>query len=137
MEKTPWTISYCPRVYIRLADLCTRVHWLSTGCVRLTHPRTPPLRVSGQRTSLFLRFRSTARDGLLLWRGDSATRFSSDFLSLGLQGGGLVFRSGPWCCGVRGVANWAGWSRLVTSLSVFLQLQLGQRCCHGDSKWDI
>ncbi|XP_048854246.1 pikachurin isoform X1 [Brienomyrus brachyistius] len=48
-------------------------------------------RVSGQRTSLFLRFRSTARDGLLLWRGDSATRFSSDFLSLGLQDGGLVF----------------------------------------------
>ncbi|KAL4660850.1 pikachurin-like isoform X1 [Arapaima gigas] len=48
-------------------------------------------RVSGSKTNLFLRFRSTAKDGLLLWRGDSASRVSTDFLSLGLQDGSLIF----------------------------------------------
>ncbi|XP_064153393.1 pikachurin isoform X3 [Anguilla rostrata] len=48
-------------------------------------------RVSGSRTSVFMRFKSTAPDGLLLWRGGSPTGPNSDFLSLGLQDGALVF----------------------------------------------
>ncbi|XP_056141364.1 pikachurin isoform X1 [Lampris incognitus] len=48
-------------------------------------------RVSGARTSLFMRFKSTAKDGLLLWRGDSPMRPNSDFLSMGLQDGALIF----------------------------------------------
>uniref|UniRef100_A0A3Q0R9J7 EGF like, fibronectin type III and laminin G domains n=1 Tax=Amphilophus citrinellus TaxID=61819 RepID=A0A3Q0R9J7_AMPCI len=48
-------------------------------------------RVSGSRTSLFMRFKSTAKDGLLLWRGDSPMRPNSDFLSIGLQDGALIF----------------------------------------------
>uniref|UniRef100_A0A3P9LB44 EGF like, fibronectin type III and laminin G domains n=1 Tax=Oryzias latipes TaxID=8090 RepID=A0A3P9LB44_ORYLA len=48
-------------------------------------------RVSGSRTNLFMRFRSTAKDGLLLWRGDSPLRSNSDFLSMGLQDGNIVF----------------------------------------------
>uniref|UniRef100_A0AAQ5YQR5 EGF like, fibronectin type III and laminin G domains n=1 Tax=Amphiprion ocellaris TaxID=80972 RepID=A0AAQ5YQR5_AMPOC len=48
-------------------------------------------RVSGSRTNLFMRFKSTAKDGLLLWRGDSPMRPNSDFLSLGLQDGALIF----------------------------------------------
>nr|XP_040052348.1 pikachurin isoform X1 [Gasterosteus aculeatus aculeatus] len=48
-------------------------------------------RVSGSRTNLFMRFRSTAKDGLLLWRGDSPMRPNSDFLSMGLQDGALIF----------------------------------------------
>uniref|UniRef100_A0A669BM56 EGF like, fibronectin type III and laminin G domains n=1 Tax=Oreochromis niloticus TaxID=8128 RepID=A0A669BM56_ORENI len=48
-------------------------------------------RVSGSRTSLFMRFKSTAKDGLLLWRGDSPMRPNSDFLSMGLQDGALIF----------------------------------------------
>ncbi|KAM6931151.1 pikachurin isoform 2-T2 [Xenentodon cancila] len=48
-------------------------------------------RVSGSRTNLFMRFKSTAKDGLLLWRGDSPMRSNSDFLSMGLQDGGLIF----------------------------------------------
>uniref|UniRef100_A0A3Q3GWU5 EGF like, fibronectin type III and laminin G domains n=1 Tax=Kryptolebias marmoratus TaxID=37003 RepID=A0A3Q3GWU5_KRYMA len=48
-------------------------------------------RVSGSRTNLFMRFKSTAKDGLLLWRGDSPMRPNSDFLSLGLKDGALIF----------------------------------------------
>ncbi|KAJ7994325.1 hypothetical protein DPEC_G00264700 [Dallia pectoralis] len=48
-------------------------------------------RVSGVRTNMFMRFKSTAKDGLLLWRGDSQVRPNSDFLSLGLQDGALIF----------------------------------------------
>uniref|UniRef100_A0A8D3DE99 Pikachurin n=1 Tax=Scophthalmus maximus TaxID=52904 RepID=A0A8D3DE99_SCOMX len=48
-------------------------------------------RVSGSRTNLFMRFKSTAQDGLLLWRGDSPMRPNSDFLSMGLQDGALIF----------------------------------------------
>ncbi|XP_005722120.1 pikachurin isoform X1 [Pundamilia nyererei] len=48
-------------------------------------------RVSGSRSSLFMRFKSTAKDGLLLWRGDSPMRPNSDFLSMGLQDGALIF----------------------------------------------
>uniref|UniRef100_A0A672I550 EGF like, fibronectin type III and laminin G domains n=1 Tax=Salarias fasciatus TaxID=181472 RepID=A0A672I550_SALFA len=48
-------------------------------------------RVSGSRNNLFMRFKSTAKDGLLLWRGDSPMRPNSDFLSMGLQDGALIF----------------------------------------------
>lgn len=49
-------------------------------------------RVSGSRSNAFLRFKTTAKDGLLLWRGDSPMRPNSDFISLGLRDGALVFR---------------------------------------------
>ncbi|XP_010780370.1 pikachurin [Notothenia coriiceps] len=48
-------------------------------------------RLSGSRTNLFMRFKSTANDGLLLWRGDSPMRANSDSLSMGLQDGALIF----------------------------------------------
>ncbi|KAM4616582.1 pikachurin [Polymixia lowei] len=48
-------------------------------------------RVSGARNNLFMHFKSTAKDGLLLWRGDSPMRANSDFLSMGLQDGALIF----------------------------------------------
>uniref|UniRef100_A0A096MFM1 EGF like, fibronectin type III and laminin G domains n=1 Tax=Poecilia formosa TaxID=48698 RepID=A0A096MFM1_POEFO len=48
-------------------------------------------RVSGSRTNLFMHFKSTAKDGLLLWRGDSPMRPNSDFISMGLQDGALIF----------------------------------------------
>uniref|UniRef100_A0A8C5P1K4 EGF-like, fibronectin type III and laminin G domains n=1 Tax=Jaculus jaculus TaxID=51337 RepID=A0A8C5P1K4_JACJA len=48
-------------------------------------------RVSGSRSNAFMRFKTTAKDGLLLWRGDSPMRPNSDFISLGLQDGALVF----------------------------------------------
>ncbi|XP_034026318.1 pikachurin isoform X1 [Thalassophryne amazonica] len=48
-------------------------------------------RMSGSRNNLFIRFKSTAKDGLLLWRGDSPMRPNSDFLSMGLQDGALIF----------------------------------------------
>ncbi|XP_049623663.1 pikachurin-like [Suncus etruscus] len=38
-----------------------------------------------------MRFKTTAKDGLLLWRGDSSMRPNSDFISLGLRDGALVF----------------------------------------------
>ncbi|XP_045427467.1 pikachurin isoform X2 [Pipistrellus kuhlii] len=47
-------------------------------------------RVSGSRSNVFMRFKTTAREGLLLWRGDSQ-RPHSDFISLGLRDGALVF----------------------------------------------
>lgn len=48
-------------------------------------------RVSGSRSNVFMRFKTTAKDGLLLWRGDSSMS-NSDFISLGLRDGALVFR---------------------------------------------
>ncbi|KAJ6656099.1 hypothetical protein lerEdw1_004148 [Lerista edwardsae] len=51
-------------------------------------------RVSGSRTNVFMRFKTTLMDGLLMWRGDSPMRPNSDFISLGLQDGSLVFRDG-------------------------------------------
>nr|XP_003408050.1 pikachurin isoform X2 [Loxodonta africana] len=48
-------------------------------------------RVSGSRSNAFMRFKTTAKDGLLMWRGDSPMRPSSDFISLGLRDGALVF----------------------------------------------
>ncbi|XP_059550895.1 pikachurin isoform X1 [Myotis daubentonii] len=47
-------------------------------------------RVSGSRSNVFMRFKATAREGLLMWRGDSQ-RPNSDFISLGLRDGALVF----------------------------------------------
>ncbi|CAO2592424.1 Egflam [Lemmus lemmus] len=49
------------------------------------------MRVSGSRSNAFMRFKTTSKDGLLLWRGDSPLRPNSDFISLGLQDGALVF----------------------------------------------
>ncbi|XP_004848654.2 pikachurin isoform X1 [Heterocephalus glaber] len=48
-------------------------------------------RVSGSRSNAFMRFKTTAKDGLLMWRGDSPLRSNSDFISLGLRDGALVF----------------------------------------------
>ncbi|XP_023567672.1 pikachurin isoform X1 [Octodon degus] len=48
-------------------------------------------RVSGSRSNAFMRFKTTAKDGLLMWRGDSPMRPNSDFISLGLRDGALVF----------------------------------------------
>ncbi|XP_077418351.1 pikachurin [Vanacampus margaritifer] len=48
-------------------------------------------RVSGSRNNVFMRFKSSAGDGLLLWRGDTPMRANSDFLSVGLQNGALIF----------------------------------------------
>ncbi|NWY02494.1 EGFLA protein, partial [Nothoprocta ornata] len=48
-------------------------------------------RVSGSRTNVFMRFKTTMKEGLLLWRGDSPMRHNSDFISLGLQDGALIF----------------------------------------------
>ncbi|KFV84292.1 Pikachurin, partial [Struthio camelus australis] len=48
-------------------------------------------RVSGSRTNVFMRFKTTLKEGLLMWRGDSPMRPNSDFISLGLQEGALIF----------------------------------------------
>lgn len=48
-------------------------------------------RVSGSISNAFMRFKTTAKDGLLLWRGDSPLRPNTDFISLGLRDGALVF----------------------------------------------
>uniref|UniRef100_A0A4W5LFH0 EGF like, fibronectin type III and laminin G domains n=1 Tax=Hucho hucho TaxID=62062 RepID=A0A4W5LFH0_9TELE len=48
-------------------------------------------RVSGCRTHVLLRFRSSAQDGLLLWRGHTPVSANSDFVSLGLEDGALIF----------------------------------------------
>uniref|UniRef100_A0A673KAM6 Pikachurin-like n=1 Tax=Sinocyclocheilus rhinocerous TaxID=307959 RepID=A0A673KAM6_9TELE len=63
-----------------------------TGRSYLTYDNRDLLkRVSGSRTNMFMRFKSTSKDGLLLWRGDSPMRANSDYLSLGLQDGALIF----------------------------------------------
>ncbi|KAM6188183.1 LOW QUALITY PROTEIN: pikachurin-like [Sarcoramphus papa] len=48
-------------------------------------------RVSGSRTNVFMRFKTTMKEGLLMWRGDSPMQPNSDFISLGLQEGALIF----------------------------------------------
>ncbi|XP_067106970.1 pikachurin [Osmerus mordax] len=48
-------------------------------------------RVSGYSTSVFLRFRSFSQDGLLLWRGHMPLRVNTDFMSLSLKSGALLF----------------------------------------------
>ncbi|XP_008334908.1 pikachurin [Cynoglossus semilaevis] len=73
-------------------------------------------RVSGSRTNFFMRFKSTAKDGLLLWRGDSPMRPNSDFLSMGLQDGALIFSynlgSGAANIVVNGTFNDGKWHRV-------------------------
>ncbi|XP_072515093.1 pikachurin-like [Salminus brasiliensis] len=48
-------------------------------------------RVSGPRTHIQLHFRSTAREGLLMWIGDTSMRPNSDYMFLALHGGAVVF----------------------------------------------
>ncbi|XP_063051758.1 pikachurin [Engraulis encrasicolus] len=71
-------------------------------------------RVSGVRTNMFMRFKSSSKDGLLLWRGDM--RPNSDYLSLGLQDGALVFSynlgSGPTSVVLNGTFNDGRWHRV-------------------------
>ncbi|KAJ8401580.1 hypothetical protein AAFF_G00378970 [Aldrovandia affinis] len=73
-------------------------------------------RVTGSRTSVLMRFKSTAKDGLLLWRGDSPMRANSDFLSLGLQDGALIFSynlgSGVGTAMVNGTFSDGRWHRV-------------------------
>ncbi|XP_015195849.2 pikachurin isoform X2 [Lepisosteus oculatus] len=73
-------------------------------------------RVSGSRTNVFLRFKSMAKDGLLLWRGESPMRPNSDYISLGLQDGALVFSynlgSGVATVMVNGSFNDGRWHRV-------------------------
>ncbi|KAM9253060.1 pikachurin isoform 4-T4 [Dugong dugon] len=73
-------------------------------------------RVSGSRSNAFMRFKTTAKDGLLMWRGDSPMRPSSDFISLGLRDGALVFSynlgSGVASITVNGSFNDGRWHRV-------------------------
>ncbi|XP_053159968.1 pikachurin isoform X2 [Hemicordylus capensis] len=73
-------------------------------------------RVSGSRTNVFMRFKTTLMDGLLMWRGDSPMRPNSDFISLGLQDGALVFSynlgSGIASIVVNGSFNDGRWHRV-------------------------
>ncbi|XP_056402190.1 pikachurin isoform X1 [Hyla sarda] len=73
-------------------------------------------RVSGSRTNIFMRFKTTVKDGLLMWRGDSPMRPNSDFISLGLQDGNLVFSynlgSGMVSIMVNGTFNDGRWHRV-------------------------
>ncbi|XP_019387528.1 PREDICTED: pikachurin [Crocodylus porosus] len=73
-------------------------------------------RVSGSRTNVFMRFKTTMKEGLLMWRGDSPMRPNSDFISLGLQDGALVFSynlgSGIASIMVNGSFNDGRWHRV-------------------------
>ncbi|XP_069739683.1 pikachurin isoform X2 [Narcine bancroftii] len=73
-------------------------------------------RVSGARTNIFLRFKTTADNGLLLWRGDISIRVNTDFISLGLQDGALVFSynlgSGPVSILINGSFQDGQWHRV-------------------------
>ncbi|XP_036623838.1 pikachurin [Trichosurus vulpecula] len=73
-------------------------------------------RVSGSRSNAFMRFKTTAKDGLLMWRGNSPVRPNSDFVSLGLQDGALVFSynlgSGVVSIVVNGSFNDGRWHRV-------------------------
>ncbi|KAM7149512.1 pikachurin isoform 4-T4 [Molossus nigricans] len=72
-------------------------------------------RVSGSRSNVFMRFKTSAKDGLLLWRGDSSMS-NSDFISLGLREGALVFSynlgSGVASIMVNGSFNDGRWHRV-------------------------
>nr|XP_057927410.1 pikachurin isoform X2 [Doryrhamphus excisus] len=88
-----------------------------TGRSYLTYDNRDILkRVSGSRNNLFMRFKSTAKDGLLLWRGDTPMRANSDFLSMGLQDGALIFSynlgSGPTNVVVNGTFSDGKWHRV-------------------------
>ncbi|KAI5088518.1 pikachurin isoform X1, partial [Silurus meridionalis] len=63
-----------------------------TGRSYLTYDSPEILkRISGSRTSVFLRFKSLCKNGLLLWRGENPSRAHTDYISIGLQNGSLVF----------------------------------------------
>ncbi|XP_018100005.1 pikachurin isoform X3 [Xenopus laevis] len=47
-------------------------------------------RVSGSRSNIFMRFKTTMKNGLLMWRGDSPIKTNTDFISLGVQEGNIV-----------------------------------------------
>ncbi|XP_062399872.1 pikachurin [Sardina pilchardus] len=86
-----------------------------TGRSYLTYDSREILkRVAGVRTNMFMRFKSTSKDGLLLWRGDM--RPNSDYLALGLQDGALVFSynlgSGPTSVVLNGTFNDGRWHRV-------------------------
>ncbi|XP_041957209.1 pikachurin isoform X2 [Alosa sapidissima] len=86
-----------------------------TGRSYLTYDSREILkRVSGVRTNMFMRFKSTSKDGLLLWRGDM--RPNSDYLALGLQDGALVFSynlgSGPTSVVLNGTFHDGRWHRV-------------------------
>ncbi|XP_051952065.1 pikachurin-like isoform X1 [Xyrauchen texanus] len=88
-----------------------------TGRSYLTYDNRDILkRLSGSRTNMFMRFKSTSKDGLLLWRGESPMRANSDYLSLGLQGGVLIFSynlgSGAANVVVNGTFNDGRWHRV-------------------------
>ncbi|XP_069483255.1 pikachurin isoform X2 [Ambystoma mexicanum] len=83
----------------------------------LTYDNTDMLkRVSGSRTNIFMRFKTTMKDGLLMWRGDSPMRPNSDFISLGLHDGAIVFSynlgSGVASILVNGSFNDGRWHRV-------------------------
>ncbi|XP_019351616.1 pikachurin [Alligator mississippiensis] len=73
-------------------------------------------RVSGSRTNVFMRFKTSMKEGLLMWRGDSPMRPNSDFISLGLQDGTLIFSynlgSGIASIMVNGSFNDGRWHRV-------------------------
>ncbi|XP_043096097.1 pikachurin [Puntigrus tetrazona] len=88
-----------------------------TGRSYLTYDNRDILkRVSGSRTNMFMRFKSTSKDGLLLWRGDSPMRANSDYLSLGLQDGALIFSynlgSGAGAVVINGTFSDGKWHRV-------------------------
>uniref|UniRef100_A0A8C5LSG1 EGF like, fibronectin type III and laminin G domains n=1 Tax=Leptobrachium leishanense TaxID=445787 RepID=A0A8C5LSG1_9ANUR len=72
-------------------------------------------RFSGSRSNIFMRFKTTVKDGLLMWRGDSPMKANSDFISLGLQEGNVVFSynlgSGMVSIMVNGSFNDGRWHR--------------------------
>uniref|UniRef100_A0A8C4S1X5 EGF like, fibronectin type III and laminin G domains n=1 Tax=Erpetoichthys calabaricus TaxID=27687 RepID=A0A8C4S1X5_ERPCA len=84
-------------------------------------------RVSGSRSNLFMRFKTTAKDGLLLWRGDNPMRPNSDFISLGIQDGILVFSynlgSGIATITVNGSFHDGRWHRVKAVRYVIMSLK--------------
>ncbi|XP_060690334.1 pikachurin isoform X1 [Hemiscyllium ocellatum] len=73
-----------------ITDAIEIPHFIGRSYLTYDHPNFLK-RVSGTRSNIFMRFKTTTDDGLLLWRGDSTMRINSDFISLGLQDGALVF----------------------------------------------
>ncbi|OCU02588.1 pikachurin isoform X2 [Xenopus laevis] len=73
-------------------------------------------RVSGSRSNIFMRFKTTVKDGLLMWRGDSPIKANTDFISLGIQEGNIVFSynlgSGMASIVVNGSFNDGRWHRV-------------------------
>ncbi|KAG8450180.1 hypothetical protein GDO86_002714, partial [Hymenochirus boettgeri] len=73
-------------------------------------------RVSGSRSNIFMRFKTVVKDGLLMWRGDGTIKTNSDFISLGLRDGNIVFSynlgSGMVTIIVNGSFNDGRWHRV-------------------------